>query len=226
MPQHGFARILDFEVMDHGESDARLRLTDSAETRAHYPFPFEFEVHIGLAPGAVRLDFVVSNTGERPLPYALGYHPAFPWPFDAQDKAGHEVVFDRPEDPRAPLITGSGLLDPTLRSVPLDGARLPLSPSLFEKGALVFRNARSRRMRFLSPSGTAIALEAPSCSHLALWTKPTAPFLSMEAWTGHADWMGFTGELAERASIRLLAPGDRAQDAMVLRWSDAEGSSP
>jgi galactose mutarotase-like enzyme len=218
MPQHGFARLLDFAVVEHGETEVLLRLEDSNDTRQHYPFAFRFDTHIRLAPDAVHLRFSVHNTGDRPLPYALGYHPAFPWPFDREDRAGHSVEFDAAEEPGVPLVTASGLLLPSLRLAPLDGACLPLSPDLFEEGALVFRNARSRRMRFVSPSGAAIAIEAQSCAHLALWTKPEAPFLSMEAWTGHADWDGFSGDLAERDSVRLIEPGGFDEDRMSLSW--------
>jgi galactose mutarotase-like enzyme len=224
MPQHGFARTVDFDVVEKAENEVRLRLEDSSETREHYPFAFRLDIVIRLAPDAVHLRFGVHNTGDRPMPYALGYHPAFPWPFDRHERDGHAVEFETAEQAGVPLVTASGLLQPALRPVPLDGARLPLSPDLFEPGALVFRDARSRRMRFVSPSGAAIVLEAQTASHLAVWTKPDAPFLSLEAWTGHADWDGFSGELSERNSIRMLGPGSMAEDVMSLSWAEAPAS--
>ena len=71
-------------------------------------------------------------------------------------------------------------------------------------------------MRFSAPGGRAIALRMQDFPHLAVWTKPTAPFLSLEAWTGHADWAGFEGELAERDSQRLLAPDATARHGIEL----------
>ena len=71
-------------------------------------------------------------------------------------------------------------------------------------------------MRVSAPGGRAIALRMQDFPHLAVWTKPTAPFLSLEAWTGHADWAGFEGELAERDSQRLLAPGATARHGIEL----------
>jgi galactose mutarotase-like enzyme len=225
MPQHGFARNVDFAVVEHGSDRAVLRLESSSETQKHYPFAFRLEVHVDLAPDAVHLRFIVLNPGDKEMPYALGYHPAFPWPFDRGDRNGHVVLFDAIEEPAVPSITAAGLLDPALRSVPLNGRRLPLDPDLFDKGALVFRNARSRRMRFVSPSGAAIALQADPCAHLALWTKPQAPFLSMEAWTGHADWTDRAHELRDRHSMRFLKPGETAEIAMSLHWIDATGGA-
>jgi galactose mutarotase-like enzyme len=221
MPQHGFARNLDFAVVRHEADRAVLRLESSHETLRHYPFEFRLDVAVRLTPGALQLTFGVTNTGARTMPFAIGYHPAFPWPFDHGDQNGHAVVFETSEEPFVPSITSAGLLDPTLRPVPLNGPRLPLGPELFEQGALVFRNTRSREFRFVSPTGAAIVLEAGACPHLALWTKPGAPFLSMEAWTGHADWAGVDRPLPERDSMRLLGPDETAELEMALRWIDA-----
>jgi galactose mutarotase-like enzyme len=225
MPQHGFARLLDFAPIEHESDRVVLRLESSLETLQSFPFSFRLDVRLQIVTSAVRLRFRVSNLDARPMPFALGYHPAFPWPFHAPDRGGHFILFEADEDPSVPSITGAGLLDPTLRPTPLDGRRMPLSPELFDRGALVFRNARSRAIRFVSPSGAAITLEAEGCRHLALWTKPQAPFVSMEAWTGHADWDGATGQLSERDSMRVLDPGASSEVEMTLRWDDVAGGA-
>lgn len=56
--------------------------------------------------------------------------------------------------------------------------------------------------------------------HLAVWTRPTAPFLSLECWTGHADHVGFAGEISERNSVALLAPGESARHAVTLAFEE------
>ncbi|HYF55756.1 MAG TPA: aldose 1-epimerase family protein, partial [Salinarimonas sp.] len=87
--------------------------------------------------------------------------------------------------------------------------------------ALVLRDARSRWMRLEAPSGAAIAVEAEDFPHLALWTRPGAPFLSLETWTGHADPEGFSGDIADKPGMRLLAPGASAAHRARLAWSPA-----
>lgn len=216
MPQHGFARDSLCEVVERGTGFVHLRLTDDAGTRAHYPFAFALGVRIALTPDTLTLDFGVRNAGREALPYALGFHPAFAWPFDAPRRDAHAVVFEAREEPEVPLLTRDGLLARRTRRLSLDGKRLALAPELFEKGALVFLDAASRTMRFVSPSGAAVALAAEDFPHLALWTKPTAPFLSLECWTGHADWEEATSDLRERASIRLLPCGGLGRHRVTL----------
>ena len=154
------------------------------------------------------------------MPYALGFHPAFRWPFDAAIRADHVVTFDQPERADVPEVAPGGLLARTTRAIPLDGRTLPLDPALFTE-ALVFLDATSPGFSFESPTGAAIRMEMDDFPHLAIWTKPTAPFLSLECWTGHADFADADGELADRASMRRLAPGGVAQHRTTLVWTPA-----
>src|SRR5271156_2844665 len=50
MPQHGFARDARFSVVESGDNSIRMRLVDSDETRAFYPFSFQFDVVVTMQP--------------------------------------------------------------------------------------------------------------------------------------------------------------------------------
>jgi galactose mutarotase-like enzyme len=217
MPRHGFARDSRFTIVDQEPDRVRLRLTDTPATRARYPFAFTLDVEIALSPAALALAFTVGNPGDEPLPYALGFHPAFPWPLDGGAPDAHRVVFEAPEDEAVPDLTPDGLLREGGRRLPLQGRTLPLDPALFARDALVMRDVDSRAMRFEAPSGAAIAVEAEDFPHFALWAKPGSPFLSLETWTAYADPEGFAGELRDKPGMRLLAPGARATHRAVLR---------
>ena len=224
MPQHGFARDLPFTVIERAGDSVRLRLTDSAETRVHYPFAFRLDITARVGPGRLAFEIEIENTDAVPLPYGLGFHPAFPWPFAGGTRAaagGYAVRFEHPERPFAPEVGAGGLLLHEERPIPLEGETLPLDPAIFTE-ALVFRDAASSWLRFTGPAGEAIRMDVSDFPHLAVWTKPTAPFLSLECWTGHADWAGFTGDLMERDSQRLLTPGALARHGVTLSFEGEE----
>ncbi|HEY6868466.1 MAG TPA: aldose 1-epimerase family protein, partial [Novosphingobium sp.] len=44
LPKHGFARTSRFDVIDQRDQSATFRLSDSAETRAAWPFPFVLDI--------------------------------------------------------------------------------------------------------------------------------------------------------------------------------------
>lgn len=219
MPQHGFARHSLFALVEADGGSARFRLTQTPETLEAYPFRFALDVLVTLRATSLEFAYEVTNTGARDMPYGLGVHPAFPWPFAAEDREGHRVVFEAAEDPALPEIAAGGLLSRHTRRVPLDGRSLPLSPELFTE-ALVFLDARSRSVAFVAPSGAAITLSVENFPHLAIWTKPTAPFLSLEAWSAHADWEDAGGELRSRASMTILRPGESRGHAVSFGWRE------
>ncbi|MFL5324544.1 MAG: aldose 1-epimerase family protein [Microvirga sp.] len=220
MPRHGFARDLPFGLVERRPDRARLRLGATNDTLRYYPFRFELEVEAVLAADRLSLRFTVTNADDRPMPYGLGFHPGFPWPFDGGSPERYRLVFERPEDAAVPDITAEGLLRPGLRRAPFAGRVLPLNPEMFEPGALVLQDISSRSVRFQAPGGSAIVVEPDGFRHLALWTKPGAPFLCIEPWTGEPDTDGFSGELCERASIRMLTAVTTAEHVVTMRFAE------
>jgi galactose mutarotase-like enzyme len=208
---HGFARFESFEVETSGADFVRLTLRDSEKTRALYPFAFAITLEYRLAADALAVAVEVVNPGDEPAPYACGLHPGFRWPLGGSGRDGAFVRFEKPERDTVPAVMPGGLVGAGVRRIPLDGRDLPLSDALFESDAVCFLNCASRSLAFRDASGAEVAMEFPGFSHAALWTRPGAPFLCLEAWTGYSDPDGFDGELAEKPSMRVLEPGARAR---------------
>jgi len=214
---HGFAWRKRFEVAERRVDSLRLALRDDAETRAQFPFAFRFDVEFRIAPGSLENDVVVTNTGDRPLPYACGLHPAFRWPL-AGSCAEHAIVFDCEERGEVPIIAPGGLFSAAFRRIPLEGRRLPLCPDLFAREALCFLDLKSRRLSFENGAGARLRVELDDFPHVGFWTLPPAPYLCIEPWTGHGDPEGFEGDLYEKPSMRILAPGDCARHKAVFAF--------
>ena len=208
---HGFARFESFAVEASGPDFARLVLRDNERTRALYPFAFKLAVNYQLGEDALDMALEVENPGSEAAPYACGLHPGFRWPLGESGRAGAFVRFEKPESGEVPAIAPGGLIGDATKPVPLAGRDLPLGDTLFANDAVCFLNCNSRSLTFRDASGASIAMEFPGFSHAALWTRPGAPFLCLEAWTGYSDPDGFAGELSDKPSMRMLAPGGRAR---------------
>lgn len=76
LPRHGFARTAEWEVVEgeEGEARARLRLRDSAATRAVWPHPFAAELTVEIGGRALRLGLEVRNTGTAPFRFTAALH--------------------------------------------------------------------------------------------------------------------------------------------------------
>jgi galactose mutarotase-like enzyme len=217
MDIHGFAPATGFRVTERSADTARFVLEDNAETRRRYPFAFRLEAAYRLTGDALSTEFRVANPGERSLPFALGFHPGFRWPFGAGGREGYAIEFEAAEDPSVPVITKDGLFSSEKRQVPLTGRLLPLDETVLAREALCFLGARSKHVWLVGPGG-AIRMSSENFSHWALWSRPAAPFVSIEAWTGHGDPDGFEGDITEKPSMRFLAPGAESVHRVEFLW--------
>jgi galactose mutarotase-like enzyme len=208
---HGFARFETFAVEAITHDFARLALSDNARTRAIYPFDFSFALEYRLAADALAIAIEVANPGAEPAPYACGLHPGFRWPLGQTGREGAFVRFDRAERPEVPRLAPGGLIKETKRPIPLQDRDLPLSDDLFAHDALCFLDCASRSLAFVDASGASITMEYPGFPHAALWTRPGAPFLCLETWTGYSDPEGFEGDLFDKPGMRVLEPGARVR---------------
>lgn len=209
---HGFARRQMFGVERREADFVRLVARDEAQTRAVYPFAFQFAVEHRLGEREWETILEVTNTGDTPMPYACGLHPGFNWPFGSASRAGASIRFAESERAQVPDIAPGGLIAPTRHAVPLrEGRVLPLDQAPLAQDAMCFLDAASRALTFAQADGSALAMTLDGFPHIALWTRPPAPYLCLEAWTGYSDPEGYAGDLFEKPGMSVLAPGVRAR---------------
>lgn len=222
MSVHGFARSMPFTVIERTTDHVRLMLTHDAETMGVYPFPFALTADYRLTDTTLSAAFTVTNPGDEPLRYALGFHPGFRWPFAGGKPEQYSVAFAEAEAAEVPVITAEGLFSTGRRSIPLHGRSLPLSHELLANEALCFLHARSKSVRFVAPDDWAIDVSTEDFPHFALWSRPPAPFLCIESWTGYGDPDDFDGDITSKPSMRLLASSTHAKHAVLLNLHEAK----
>lgn len=213
LPRHGFARRSRFEVAAHGAAEVRFRLTDSAETRAVYPFAFALEMAFRLEGCTLAMTATVCNPGQNAeggaLPFSFGYHPAFAWPLPGgAAKAAHKLVFENAEpQPIRRVSSETGLLLPDREPSPVLSRELALSESLFTADAMIWTDLASRRLAYGAEGGAWLDVAFPDTPMLGLWQVPGARYICIEPWQGHADPVGFAGNFADKPGIVSLAAG-------------------
>ena len=119
------------------------------------------------------------------------------------------------------MIASGGLFSARRLLVPLRGRELVLASELFEE-ALCFLDARSAGLEFAAQGGPSLRMELENFPHVALWSPKVdglgAPFLCLEAWTGHGDPEDFYGDIFAKPSMRVLAPAENARSAARFLW--------
>ncbi len=218
LPRHGFARQSLFDAVETSADRARFRLTDSEASRAEYPYKFMLEAEYALTGAQLAMSVTVTNTDTKPIPVAFGFHPAFKWPLPGAGAKLDQVVDFAVVEP-GPLtrIDSDGLIACELES-PVKGRLLTLADELFEDDALIFLSLKSRSLRFGPAKGGSPALEIDfeGMPYLGIWTKPGAPYLCIEPWSGYASPAAFSGPLTEKPGSVNLKPGEAKNFSMSV----------
>ena len=203
LPIHGFAMRRPWEVADASRPDAlRLRLVDSEETRASYPFAFELELFYSVSLEGLRCRLAVRNTGAVPLPYYAGFHPYFLAPPPGGGK--EQTVFGA--RPRTRHVYDETKTD-VIGSAPPPA--FPMSIADESVNGLLLEMGADNETRIRFPDGSGIRQTAsPLFRYRQFYTLPDQPFFCDE------PWMAPPGSLNRPGAARILPPG-QAESAEV-----------
>ena len=208
LPRHGFVRTSRFDVVEAAPDAARFRLTDSEATRAGYPFAFALEIGFLIGGMELHVKARVTNTGDKTLPFSLGFHPAFAWPLPGGGaKSDHRISFGLNQPAPIRRLDDAGLIKAERFPTPVNGHEFTPTAALFEADALIWDELASHTVTFGPERGPRIGVSFMDAPMLGIWQKPGAPFLCIEPWHGLADPEGFDGDFRDKPGIVLLPPG-------------------
>ena len=208
MLQHGFARNMEFEIIQHTENSLSMQLTSNEETRKQFPFDFLLNISYILTENCLDIHYSVTNLSSVEMPFSIGAHPGF-----AIDKPlnQYKLVFDQPFTADRYLIDNglyTGESTPTMQNT----HELLLSDELIQHDAVVFKNVPFYRVTLCELDNTPVVTVCSSdFPHWGFWTKPGAPFFCIEPWAGLADSTNATGNLRDKEGIHILEPNQMKQ---------------
>lgn len=207
--QHGFARDMEFTLVEKSETHITHCLEANEETRKMYPFAFRlFVTHRLDQTGGRKLlvKWTICNDGKEEMYYSIGAHPAFMLP-----EGGGFLLF--PEKEQLTYIQSdkkSGFARPDLpQKLFLQNGFLPLEKALFDKGAYVFEHGQIKSLSITKPDRMPyVTMECPQFPMMGIWSPAgSEAFVCLEPWFGRVDDEGFTGELKEKPGEQELEAG-------------------
>ena len=200
LSRHGFARDMEFKLIEKTENSATFSLISSNETKKVYPFDFELQICYSIEEKKLNIDYKVINNNDSIMPFSIGAHPAFALSKPFEDYA---LLFENAE-----ILTSyeleNDLLSDKFTSIEMVDKQVPLSYSLFEKDALIFKKLDSKSITILENKNPLLRVRFDNFPNLGIWTKSNAPFLCIEPWLGYSDTLNSTGNILEKEGIQLL----------------------
>lgn len=200
LPRHGFARDMEFQIIDKTENSATFSLQSNEETLKKYPFEFELQLIYTLNESALDIQYKVINKSSDKMPFSIGAHPAIALHENFENYA---FEFEKIETLKYYLLEND-LISNNTKVLETTNNKVPLNYKLFENDALIFKTLESKSLTILENSKPYIKVDFEDFPSLGLWTKDQAPFICIEPWLGYSDTAENSGDLFEKEGILVL----------------------
>lgn len=200
LSRHGFARDLNFNLIDKTKNSATFSIDSTESTLKFYPFDFEFQIKYTLDENELAIQFKVINKGDSKMPFSIGAHPAFALVNNFED---YSIQFDK-EEPLAYTLLENDLISNRTAILENKKGTVKLNYALFENDALIFKSLRSKSVTILENNKPLLKVGFEDFPHLGIWTKVNAPFICIEPWFGYSDTAESNGNLFDKEGIQVL----------------------
>ena len=201
LTKHGFAKLSLFEIESVTDESAIFLLKSSEETKASYPFDFEFRVIYTLSGKSLKVDYKVDNKSADTMYFNVGAHEAYATPEGIED---YDVLFDEEQTLNAQNLYGN-ILSQTSYPIIKDSKVLPLYDKYFILDALPFKNIKFKAATLRNrKTGRALRVDFENAPYFLLWHKHGAGYMCLEPWNGIPDVPGSSYDITEKEGITAL----------------------
>lgn len=212
MMQHGFARDMEFSVIEEKADEIWFEIKDDEETYKLYPFHFSLKIGYRLVENRIEVLWKVENIDTKTMYFNIGAHPGFFCPIDGEkDKVGYALEFNSKGNPKYyGADYDTGLRFSKLHELKLENGRSIITKEYFDETTYIFEDNQISEVSLVKPSGEKYVTVRFDMPILAVWSKERAdaPFVCLEPWCGRCDRMDFNGNLADREYNTVLEAGE------------------
>ncbi|MDX2024712.1 MAG: hypothetical protein SF187_31000 [Deltaproteobacteria bacterium] len=191
MPPHGWARNVYWQIQEQTESSLTASVVPHPGFKLGFPFDFEVRLTYRVEGTTLHIESVVRNSGDKPFPYAFGFHPYLRIP-----AVSAACLIDLPAGTRVRSADGWRTFESepfAARTISASDADLPSSIVLKDTGAvsLEVRDEAAQTATRVSVEGSL----QPFPVWVAWNASASAPYICLEPWTDLPNALNRSGTL-------------------------------
>ena len=208
IPQHGFAKDMEFELIQETESTKVYRTKSNEKTLKMYPFEFELYVEYTIKEDALTVKYKVINKDEKDMLFGIGGHPGFKidlkqedYYFELEKKEKHIEFME---------VEGSYISNNPAKNLLRDDKIIDIQKDSFINDAIMIKNFNSKTITLKQKKDNKKILEFNMADFpiLAIWTIPNASYICIEPWFNYADRVIETGYFKDKEGVKTLRPNE------------------
>ena len=187
---HGLADLVPWQVKSADDTAIELTLTPNGLTKFVYPFDFALTMRYTLTGSTATLALTVANTGDKALPFSVGFHPYF-----AASKLDN-VAFD---------IDAATCSESAKGEQPAAPETITLTRKEGSADSIRLMTGVKSPMRFTDSGNghkVTVSFDESVFTNGVLWQQDAESFVCMEPWNGWANSVNEAGHHIE------LNPGE------------------
>lgn len=223
LPQHGFARDLEFEPITKLANFHSYVLKSNKYTLARYPYKFELYNTYRTEENKLITIYKVVNTGLINLPFGIGGHPAFKIDRDELKQGNYYLEFEQEEEKIHFLYLVDGLVATQYAKNPMEGKRvISIDTHTFDNDALIMKGITSNKISLKNKreGKNILTMDFTGFPYLAIWSKPNAPFICIEPWLSTSDTINSSGVFTQKRDIISLKPKEEFECKYSVTFGD------
>ncbi|MEG0068790.1 aldose 1-epimerase family protein [Cetobacterium sp.] len=207
MTKHGFARDLEFKLIESNQTKAIFELTPSEYTKERYPYKFSFKVIYELKDDILTHEYIVENMDSKTMYYHVGGHTAFYCNFNGDLNFENYYLNFESEKCRLYKLDerNNAFLSKDFEEIEIP-EKFNLSKEKFKKDALVFDGMKSNVVNIKhANSNHGIEFIFENLPVLTLWTNvDSSEFICLEPWAGITDFTENSSKVEDKKYIQIL----------------------
>ncbi len=185
--KHGFARKTEFYLVGMSKEEITLGFKSSEETKAVYPYDFEFHVTYRVKDSTLEIFYDVFNPTDAPIYAMCGCHESYAL---AEEVGKYEVLFNKNEvfDSYIYDEPNAGLKREVVKFG--DGKYLAFPQKFLNTDCLIFKDMNSTEVVLRKIGGKKIAkLKFEGFKNFLFWHPLGSKMICMEPWHNLPDFV-------------------------------------
>ncbi|MBS1651487.1 MAG: aldose 1-epimerase family protein [Bacteroidetes bacterium] len=213
LPQHGFARDMEFILVKHSDSEITFSLQANNQTKLIYPFDFELVISYKLIDNTLGVNYLVKNISpHNKMFFSIGAHPGFNVNFQTS-----YLEIDTKQLNASILL--NGLLINQKNQINIYNNKLQLSTNLFNNDAIVLEDSQIHNLKLVTDN-YAIKMECVNWPYFGIWSKNNCNnFICLEPWFGITDIENFNDDFSKKKGVICLKQNQSFNCSYTLIYS-------
>lgn len=206
IPQHGFAKDMEFELIKETEKEKLYITKSNEETLKRYPFKFELYTKYTINENTLTVEYKVINKDNKEMIFGIGGHPGI-----KLDMSQEEYYFElevEEDEVEFMEVEGNYISNKPAKNILKYNKIIEITKETFINDAIMMKKLKSNTITLKQKKDDKKILEFSFKEFpiLAIWSMPGAPFICLEPWFNYADRVKETGYFKDKEGVVTLNP--------------------